>query len=73
MPDLDRPPIHTLPHDELVAKLESLTNIRVVRDPESPEGWKLELDRFPGWKDVPTWFTPSPEWLARMEAPKTAP
>jgi WD40 repeat protein len=73
MPDLDRPPIHTLPHDELVAKLESLTNIRVVRDPESPEGWKLELDRFPGWKDVPTWFTPSPEWLARMEAPKPAP
>jgi WD40 repeat protein len=55
MPDLDRPPIHTLPHDELMATLRSLTNIRVVRDPESPRGWKVELDRFPGWADTPEW------------------
>jgi WD40 repeat protein len=73
MPDLDQPPIHTLPHDELVAKLESLTNIRVVRDPESAEGWKVDLDRFPGWKHVPTWFTPSPEWSARAEAEGATP
>jgi serine/threonine protein kinase/WD40 repeat protein len=55
MPDLDQPPLHTLPHDELLAKLESLTNIRVVRDPESAEGWKVTLDPFPGWAEVPTW------------------
>jgi serine/threonine protein kinase/WD40 repeat protein len=73
MPDLDQPPIQTLPHDELVAKLESLTNIRVVRDPGSPEGWKVDLDPFPGWKNVPTWFTPSPEWSARAEAEGATP
>ncbi len=68
MPDLDQPPLHTLPHDELIAKLKSLTNLRVVRDPGSAVGWKVDLDHFPGWKDVPTWFTPSPEWSARVEA-----
>jgi WD40 repeat protein len=55
MPDLSKPPLHTLPHDELIAKLKSLTNLRVVRDPESTEGWKVELDPFPGWKKVPVW------------------
>ena len=55
MPDLSQPPRHTLPHDEFVAKLKSLTNIRVVRDPESAEGWKVELEPFPGWAEVPTW------------------
>jgi WD40 repeat protein len=55
MPDLTKPPLHALPHDELHAKLESLTNLRAVRDPESPSGWQIELDPFPGWKDVPTW------------------
>jgi WD40 repeat protein len=55
MPDLDKPPLHTLPHDELIAKLRSLTNILVVRDAESAEGWKVEIGPFPGWKEVPTW------------------
>ena len=55
MPDLSQPPRHTLAHDELIAKLKSLTNIRVVRDPESAEGWKVELEPFPGWEKVPTW------------------
>jgi WD40 repeat protein len=55
MPDLDEPPLHTLPHDELIAKLKSLTNFRAVRDPEAPNGWKIELGPFPGWKDVPEW------------------
>jgi hypothetical protein len=43
MPDLDKPPLHTLPHDELLAKLKSLTNFRAVRDPEAPNGWRIEL------------------------------
>jgi WD40 repeat protein len=55
MPDLSKPPLHTLPRDELLAKLKSLTNIRAVRDPDSPERWTFELDPFPGWRDVPTW------------------
>ncbi|MCG6928532.1 MAG: hypothetical protein LJF30_24890 [Acidobacteria bacterium] len=55
MPDLSKPPLHTLPHDELIAKLKSLTNVRAVRDPESSTGWSIELDSFPGWKEVPEW------------------
>ena len=55
MPDLSRPPLHTLQHDELLAKLETLTNLRVVRDHESPTGWALSHDPFPGWETVPTW------------------
>jgi WD40 repeat protein len=55
MPDLSKPPLHTLPRAELVAKLESLTNLRVVRDEESATGWKLTHDPFPGWETVPTW------------------
>jgi len=55
MPDLSKPPLHTQPHDELIAKLHSLTNLRVVRDQDSPTGWKVEVGPFPGWETVPTW------------------
>jgi WD40 repeat protein len=55
MPDLDKPPLHTLPREELIAKLVSLTNLRAVRDGSAPTGWKIETGPFPGWKDVPTW------------------
>ncbi len=55
MPDLDKKPLHTLPHDELVAKLESLTNLRAVSDPESSTGWSIEIGPFPGWNELPTW------------------
>lgn len=55
MPDLSRPPLHTLPHEELLAKLRSLTNLRAVRDPGSPTGWKIEVGPFPGWETVPEW------------------
>jgi len=55
MPDLDKPPLHSLPHDELIAKLHSLTNIRVVRDEETSTGWKVEVGPFPGWAEVPEW------------------
>jgi WD40 repeat protein len=55
MPDVTKPPLHTLPPAELMAKLDALTNLRVVRDPASSTGWKLDLGPFPGWKDVPTW------------------
>jgi len=55
MPDLSKPPLHTLPHDGLITKLKTLTNLRVVRDEDSPTGWKLTHDPFPGWETVPTW------------------
>jgi WD40 repeat protein len=55
MPDLDTPPLHTLPRAELVEKLKSLTNFRAVRDAKSPTGWKIEIGPFPGWKNVPEW------------------
>jgi len=55
MPDFSRPPFHALPRDELLAKLRSLTNLRVVEDPESMSGWKLEVGPFPGWQEVPSW------------------
>ena len=55
MPDLSKPPLHTLPHDQLVTKLKSLTNLRAVRDPSSDTGWKIEIGPFPGWAVVPDW------------------
>ena len=55
MPDLDKPPLHVWPLDELLAKLKSLTNVRAVRDQTSSAGWSIALAPFPGWKDVPTW------------------
>ena len=55
MPDLSQRPLHTLPHDKLLAKLDTLTNLRVVRDEESSTGWKIEVGPFPGWAEVPEW------------------
>mgnify|MGYP001827480420 FL=1 len=55
MPDLSKPQLHTLPREELISKLKTLTNLRVVRDPDSATGWKLTHDPFPGWETVPTW------------------
>jgi WD40 repeat protein len=54
-PDLSKSPLHTLPYDELLAKLRSLTNLRAVRDPTSDTGWKIEVGPFPGWAEVPEW------------------
>ena len=55
MPDLSKPPLHTLPLDQLLGRLRSLTNLRAVRDPASSTGWKIDVGPFRGWKDVPTW------------------
>jgi len=54
-PDMTKPPLHTLPHDELMAKLDELTNLRAVRDETSSTGWTLEVGPFPGWERVPEW------------------
>jgi WD40 repeat protein len=55
MPDLSKPPLQTLSHGELVAKLRSLTNLRAVRDPASATGWKIDLGPFPGWAKIAEW------------------
>jgi WD40 repeat protein len=55
MPDLSKPPLHTVPLHQLLAKLRSLTNLRAVPDPASASGWRVEVGPFPGWKNVPTW------------------
>ena len=55
VPDVSRPPLHTLPHAEMMARLDALTNLRVVRDASSSTGWTLDVGPFPGWRDVPTW------------------
>jgi len=55
VPDLSQPPLHALPHDQLVARLRRLTNLRVVEDQGSSTGWKIEVGPFPGWSEVPTW------------------
>ena len=48
-------PLHTLPLDELLTKLRALINLRVVPDPGSATGYKVEPGPFPGWAKVPEW------------------
>jgi WD40 repeat protein len=54
-PDLSQPPLYTLPYADLLAKLRTLTNLRVVAEPASATRWGLATDPFPGWEEVPTW------------------
>jgi serine/threonine protein kinase/WD40 repeat protein len=55
LPNLAEPPLHTLPREDLIAKLKALTNLRAVRDPESSSGWTLTRDQFRWWEPLPTW------------------
>jgi WD40 repeat protein len=48
-------PLHALPYEELLTKLRSLTNLRVVPDPESATGYGLEPGPVPNWTTAPTW------------------
>lgn len=48
-------PFHTLPLEELLARLGALTNMRVARDEDSATGYVLKPGPFPGWEKVPTW------------------
>jgi len=54
MPDLNKPPLHTLPHDALLTELGSLTNLRAVPDPDSPGDYVVQAtEPFPGWEHLP--------------------
>ncbi len=56
MPDLTKPPIHDLPYREFLAKLKSLTNLRVVPNTEIPGSQVVRAAApFPGWETVPSW------------------
>ncbi len=52
-------PFQTLPYEELLARLGSVTNVRVVADAKAPNGYRIdESAPFPGWKTVPHWRDP---------------
>jgi WD40 repeat protein len=55
MPDVTQSPLHTLPHEELLARLRSFTNLRVVPDEGSDTGYRVEAGPFPGWAVLPEW------------------
>jgi WD40 repeat protein len=55
MPDLSKPPLHTWANADLLAKLRSFTNLRVIEDPESSTGYTVEAGPFGGWAEIPTW------------------
>jgi WD40 repeat protein len=48
-------PLHTLPYSELLAKLRSLTNLRVRPDASTATGYKFEPGRLPNWAKAPVW------------------
>jgi hypothetical protein len=53
VPDVSRTPLHRRSHEELLTTLRSWTNLRAVKDPQSPTGWTLEPVPFPGWAKLP--------------------
>jgi WD40 repeat protein len=56
MPDMSKPPLHTLPLPELLAKLHELTDVQVVGDGSAPgKGYRIDTGPFTGWKTAPTW------------------
>ena len=57
MPDLGKPPLQTLPYRGLMAKLEAITNLCAVPDPESPGDYRVEADvsAYRGWAEEPEW------------------
>jgi WD40 repeat protein len=56
MPDLSAPPLHTLPYDELMARLRSHINYHLeCGHPELERGCLAVHDPFPGWQTVPVW------------------
>jgi WD40 repeat protein len=55
VPDMSKPPLHTLPLAALLAKLRTHTNLRAVPNAASPSGYGLEPGPFPGWAHPPEW------------------
>jgi WD40 repeat protein len=55
LPDLSRTPLHALPRDALMAKLDTFTNVHLVEDESTPTGYRANVRPFPGWETPPTW------------------
>ena len=55
MPDIDKQPFHTLPLEDLLERLRNVTNVRVVEDDASSNGYRIDIARFPGWEKLPEW------------------
>jgi WD40 repeat protein len=53
MPDVTEPALHTLPLDELQARLGASTNARLVRDDALPEGYRVEWQPITRWPQHP--------------------
>jgi WD40 repeat protein len=52
----DGQPLHTWPHELLLDKLRSLTNVRVIPDASVASGYRASFEPFQGWYlDPPTW------------------
>ena len=49
------PPFHTLPYKDILERLRSVTNLRVVEDEDSATGYDIEVGPFPGWETMPKW------------------
>ncbi len=43
-------PLHTLPYEDLLERLRSLTNLRVVPDEEASSDYRLDYAPFPRWR-----------------------
>ena len=48
-------PLHTLPYEEILERLRSLTNLRVAADESSDTGYRVEIGPFLGWAKLPSW------------------
>jgi WD40 repeat protein len=49
-------PLHSLPKDDLLERLKSLTNYRVVEDGTESSGYRIDYEKFAGWnREMPTW------------------
>jgi WD40 repeat protein len=52
----DGRPLHTWPRDELLEKLRSMTNVRIVSDDSTSTSYRVTFLPFRGWdRDPPTW------------------
>jgi WD40 repeat protein len=52
----DGRPLHTWPRDELLEKLRSQTNVRIVEDASTSTGYRTTFLPFQGWdRDPPAW------------------
>jgi hypothetical protein len=42
-----------LPYNELLARLRTLTNIRIISDPTSTSGYRISFEPYWGWAKTP--------------------